>query len=197
MNIREIVIESMKVSITLLSYDHGILRQVLDVFKDIVEKESIEDNRIIATEGIEFLLMFMDHFHHGKEERFLFPAAMCVDPDNTDDLQQLFEDHRTARILAEGMLEAVRPGGDDAVFYDNTKKLVEHMTAHIKKEEDSIFPAIDQKMGSEEDIMVYKHFEDFTIGSFKEDLYPSAVAFATKFQDAVLGKGYFEGTGNG
>ena len=38
----------MKVSITLLSYDHGILRQVLDVYKDIVLKRSIEKNRQIA-----------------------------------------------------------------------------------------------------------------------------------------------------
>ena len=182
----------MKVSITLLSYDHGILRQVLDVYKDIAEKESIEQNRQIATEGVEFLLMFMDHFHHGKEERFLFPAAMCADPEHTGDLQSLFDDHRTARILAEEMLSSVRPGGDDAIFYEKTKKLVDHMTAHIRKEEDVIFPAIDDKVDPEEDMRVYKHFEDFTMTNFKEDIYPSAEAFAAKFQDAVLGKEFFE-----
>ncbi len=192
MNIGGIVIRLMKVSITLLSYDHGILRQVLDVYKDIVEKESIEQNRQIATEGVEFLLMFMDHFHHGKEERFLFPAAMCADPEHTGDLQSLFDDHRTARILAEEMLSSVRPGGDDAKFYEKTKELVDHMTAHIRKEEDVIFPAIDAKVNSEEDMQVYKHFEDFTMTNFKEDIYPSAEAFAAKFQDAVLGKGFFE-----
>ena len=182
----------MKVSITLLSYDHGILRQVLDVYKGIVEKGSIEKDRQIATEGIEFLLMFMDHFHHGKEERFLFPAAICADPEHTDDLQQLFEDHRTARILAEGMLTAIRPGGDEAEFYENTRKLVEHMTAHIRKEEDVVFPGIEAKMDEDEDMRVYKHFEDFTMNNFKEDIYPSAEAFASRFQDTVLGKGYFE-----
>jgi hemerythrin-like domain-containing protein len=192
MNICGIVIEHMKVSITLLSYDHGILRQVLDVYKDIVEKESVEKNRRMATEGVEFLLMFMDHFHHGKEERFLFPAAMCADPDRTDDLQELFEDHRKARMLAEGMLVAIRPDGDDVKFYESAKELVDHMTAHIKKEEDSIFPAIDEKMKAEEDMRIYKHFEDFTMNSFKEDLYPSAEAFAARFQDEVLGKAYFE-----
>ena len=192
MNIRRVVIEPMKVSITLLSYDHGILRQVLDVYKDIVEKGSIEKNRQIATEGVEFLLMFMDHFHHGKEERFLFPAAICADPEHTEDLQQLFEDHRIARMLAEGMLTSIRPGGNDAVFYENAGKLVEHMTAHIQKEEDIIFPAIETKMGDQEDMRVYKHFEDFTMNNFKEDIYHSSEAFAAGFQDAVLGKGFFE-----
>jgi hemerythrin-like domain-containing protein len=182
----------MKVSITLLSYDHGILRQVLDVYKDIVEKGSIEKNRQIATEGAEFLLMFMDHFHHSKEERFLFPAAICADPDHTEGVQNLFEEHRTARMLAEGMLSSVRPGGSDAEFYDKTGKLVEHMTAHIRKEEDVIFPNIDAQMADEEDMRIYKHFEDFTMNSFKEDIYPSAEAFASRFQDAVLGAGYFE-----
>jgi hemerythrin-like domain-containing protein len=182
----------MKVSITLLSYDHGILRQVLDVYKDIVQKESIEKNRQIATEGVEFLLMFMDHFHHGKEERFLFPAAICADPEHTEGLQQLFEEHRTARMLAEGMLSSVRPGGDEAEFYGNTMKLVEHMTAHIRKEEDTVFPGIEAMMDDQEDMRVYKHFEDFTMNNFKEDIYPAAEAFATRFQDAVLGKGFFE-----
>ena len=182
----------MKVSITLLSYDHGILRQVLDVYKDIAEKESIKSNRQIATEGVEFLLMFMDHFHHGKEERFLFPAAICADPEHTDDLQQLFEDHRTARLLAEGMLSSVRSDGDEAVFYENAKKLVEHMTAHIRKEEDTVFPGIEAKMDEDEDMRVYKHFENYTMVNFKEDIYPSAEAFAARFQDAVLGAGYFE-----
>jgi hemerythrin-like domain-containing protein len=193
MNIRRILIEPMKVSITLLSYDHGILRQVLDVYKDIAEKGSVEANRQIATEGIEFLLMFMDHFHHGKEERFLFPAAICADPEHTEDLQQLFEDHRTARMLAEAMLSSVRPGGNDNDFYMNSKKLVEHMTDHIRKEEDTIFPGIDAKMDEEEDMRVYKHFEHYTMTNFKEDIYPSAEAFAARFQDVVLGKGFFEG----
>ena len=183
----------MKVSISLLSYDHGIIRQVLDVYKDIAEKGSVEKNRQIATEGAEFLLMFMDHFHHSKEERFLFPAAICADPEHSDKLQQLFEDHRTARMLAEGMLASVRPGGDDAKFYDYSKKLVDHMTAHIRKEEDVIFPSIEALMSDEEDIRIYKHFEDFIINSFKEDIYPSAEEFASRFQDAVLGAGYFEG----
>lgn len=182
----------MKVSITLLSYDHGILRQVLDVYKDIVEKGSVGLHRHIATEGAEFLLMFMDHFHHGKEERFLFPAAMCADPEHTKDLQQLFEDHRTARIYVERMLEALRPGGDDPTFYEYAGKLVEHMTAHIQKEEDTVFPGIESTMGNEEDMRVYKYFEDFIMTNFKEDLYPSSEAFAARFQDEVLGKSFFE-----
>jgi hemerythrin-like domain-containing protein len=182
----------MKVSITLLSYDHGILRQVLDVYKDIVQKGSIEKNRQIATEGDEFLLMFMDHFHHGKEERFLFPAAICADPEHTEDLQQLFEDHRTARILAEGMLSSIRPGGDDTEFYERAGRLVEHMTAHIRKEEDTIFPGIEARIDDEEDMRIYKHFEDYIMSNFKEDIYPSAEAFATRFQDTVLGKDFFE-----
>jgi hemerythrin-like domain-containing protein len=182
----------MKVSITLLSYDHGILRQVLDVYKDIVEKKSVDQHRQIAAEGAEFLLMFMDHFHHGKEERFLFPAAMCADPEHTEDLQQLFDDHRVARLLAQGMLTFVRPGGDDAAFYENANKLVEHMTAHIRKEEDVVFPDIEAKMEGEVDMRIYKQFEDFIMSNFKEDIYPAAESFAARFQDEVMGKGFFE-----
>jgi hemerythrin-like domain-containing protein len=182
----------MKVSITLLSYDHGILRQVLDVYKDIAEKESVEANRQIATEGIEFLMMFMDHFHHGKEERFLFPAAICADPEHTDNVEQLFEEHRTARMLAEAMLTAVRPGGNDPDFYVNCRKLVQHMTEHIRKEEDTVFPGIEANMDAEEDMRVYKHFEHYTMTNFKDDIYPSSEAFAARFQDSVLGKGFFD-----
>jgi hemerythrin-like domain-containing protein len=137
-------------------------------------------------------MMFMDHFHHGKEERFLFPAAICADPEHTGDLQQLFEDHRTARMLAEEMLTAVRPGGDDAKFTESAGKLVVHMTEHIRKEEDTIFPGIDAQMDEKEDLRVYKHFEDFTMNNFKEDVYPAAEAFASRFQDVVLGAGYFD-----
>jgi hemerythrin-like domain-containing protein len=183
----------MKVSITLLSYDHGIIRQVLDVYKDIVQKGSVDQHRQIATEGAEFLLMFMDHFHHGKEERFLFPAAMCTDPEHNEDIQQLYEDHRNARLMAQAMLTFIRPGGDDAAFYENADKLVQHMTAHIKREEDEIFPGIESNITDEDDMRIYKQFEDYIMTNFKEDLYPSSEAFAARFQDEVLGAGYFEG----
>ena len=56
----------------------------------------------------------------------------------------------------------------------------------------AIFPGIEAKMDEDEDMRVYKHFENYTMVNFKEDIYPSAEAFAARFQDTVLGAGYFE-----
>ncbi len=39
---------------------------------------------------------------------------------------------------------------------------------------------------------IYKHFENFTMNNFMEDIYPTSEAFADRFQDAVMGKGFYE-----
>ena len=47
------------------------------------------------------------------------------------------------------------------------------MTAHIRKEEDIVFPRHRGRgWPEEEDMRVYKHFEDFIMNNFKEDIYP-------------------------
>ena len=53
----------MQIFTTLLSYDHGILRQVLDVMSDITENDTWEQNRDALPDAADFLQRFM-------EERF-------------------------------------------------------------------------------------------------------------------------------
>jgi hemerythrin-like domain-containing protein len=58
----------MRISVTLLSYEHGVIRQVLDVLAEIVRTSSIDKHFDHVVEIVDFLDSYMDKFHHKKEE---------------------------------------------------------------------------------------------------------------------------------
>jgi len=87
----------MQIFLTLLSYDHGILRQVLDVLSDIGENDTWEQHRDALPEAIDFLNRFMDQYHHGKEERYLFPAAASGSEHLREGVEDLIQEHQQAR----------------------------------------------------------------------------------------------------
>ena len=90
----------MRIMITLLSYDHGILRQVLDVVSDMAAEGSFDQHRDIMPEVSSFFLDFMDRYHHGREEKFVFPAAADSPERIKAMIPELIDEHRTARSFA-------------------------------------------------------------------------------------------------
>jgi hemerythrin-like domain-containing protein len=181
----------MRVSITLLQYDHGLIRQVIDVLGEAVKQRTVEKYLEEMKEIVGFMEKFMDGFHHRKEELFLFPAAVKAGYISEADRDDLVSDHDEARRLVASMHAALLIK-DFTSFYRDGKKMADHMLSHIREEEDTIFPKIEERMSPEEDMVINKQFEDFLSQRFSEDLYPATESFANWVQDKVLGPGYFE-----
>jgi hemerythrin-like domain-containing protein len=183
----------MKVSVTMLQYEHGLIRQVTDVLGEMCKRSLVERYLEDAKEITAFLGRFMDGFHHAKEERFLFPAALRCGALRPESVDHLIMEHKAARECVVQMEGALRKGRMP-LFYEQARKLVHHMTHHIMEEENEFFPRIEERLDAEEDMRVYKEFEAFMASSYGEDFYRVTESFAQTVQDDILGPGYFERT---
>jgi hemerythrin-like domain-containing protein len=147
-----------------------------------------DKNKAIMPEVADFFLKFMDGYHHGKEERFVFPVAA----DGPDRLKamipELIADHRKARSFAEAIAVDVAKW-DLGPLAQNCLDLVAHMREHIIEEEDFVFPAIENIMDSDRDLALFDQAQTFLKQTYGEDYPQKMEAFANRLQEQVWGKG--------
>lgn len=177
----------MRVSISLLSYDHGFIQQIIDILKIIAEKEpeKMDENGLLEIQ--QFLNQFMDEFHHVKEEKIAFPMASET---LREEIQILVKEHKHARDLLHNMSLAIKSKGFKN-YAVSARELVEHMTLHIKKEESEIFPKIEAHLSQEQDREIYKEFEAFS-KQFENNYYRSVTELTKRIQDHFLGSEYYK-----
>jgi hemerythrin-like domain-containing protein len=185
----------MRYSVTLLQYEHGLIRQVTDVISEMVKRDDLEKNRRQAQRATQFLDEYMDHFHHAKEEKFLFPAGAKAVGGMKDEIDRLLADHRKARALISKMKRQAAtqsvPLSKD--FAKTSKELVEHITVHVRHEEDVVFPRFEEALTLEDDEKLAEDYVGFLAGNFDAGFTKRSEDFAVKLQDEVLGAGYYQG----
>jgi len=182
----------MRISVTLLQSEHGIVRQVLDVVGELLRSHRADRHPVEFREALAFLEQFLDRFHHAKEERFLFKAAALECPKVAETLQRLKKEHAQARRMMRNALKALDEG-DLPKAEKEARKLVEHMTVHISEEENLVFPHIENCLQLETDAKVHVQYEKFMGKEFGKDYYQVAEAFANDIQERLLGPGFFKG----
>jgi hemerythrin-like domain-containing protein len=180
----------MRVSIALLSYDHGIIRQVVDVLGEILGANQQPDFMVEAKEISAFLTDFIDKFHHKKEETYLFPIASSKVPELATTVLELVSDHAKARELLAAMNASIGEKANWGVFSASASSLIEHVTAHINKEELFVFGKIEEVLTREEDRGLIQAMNEFA-NRFRPNYYRTAEDFSKSIQDRVLGPDYF------
>ncbi len=182
----------MRISITILQYDHGIVRQVLDMMGELVRTHRAPQHVPELKEAVAFMEQFLDRFHHTKEELFLFPAAARECPKIAVALDRLKEEHAEAREMIGTILDAIE-ADDVETMEEEIRKLVDLMTVHISEEENQVFPIIENELQLETDTNIHAQYEKFTVKEFSKDYYQAAEEFANDIQERLLGPGYFKG----
>jgi hemerythrin-like domain-containing protein len=130
-------------------------------------------------EGIlEFLTIFVDKCHHGKEEEFLFPALEVEGmPREGGPIGVMLSEHEQGRKLVARFKDAVT----DYKFKDNANassiqliinEYVALLTQHIAKENTILFPMADAKLDTNKDTELFEAYEQLErerIGVGKHD----------------------------
>jgi len=185
----------MRVSITLLQYEHGVIRQVLDCLKEIVENDVLDEYELVAVDIHDFLSEFMDGFHHRKEEGFMFPQVSKNADEAARLVDSLIKDHEIARTFLAEMGQTIIDGSisKKSSFIKSGKGLVRHVTDHIQEEEEEAFSIFEDIITVEEDIAIYTEYEKFVLAEFDGDFMRRNEDRAFKIENEVLGPGYYEG----
>ncbi len=140
-----------------LKAEHEGIRLMLHVLNrvcEILELGQVVDP-VHLSRIMEFLNVFVDRCHHGKEEDFLFPELEKEGIANRDGLiGVLLTEHEEGRGFVKKMAEAVeKTKGRNSIgfflFKDNSKKYAELLLRHIEKENELLFPLADKRLSKD------------------------------------------------
>lgn len=150
-----------------LKKEHEGIQLMLQVLQTVADK--VTCGKRVETEHLdgilEFLAIFVDKCHHGKEEEFLFPALEAAGvPREGGPIGVMLDEHEQGRKLVARLKDAVagyKLGGDTNA--SNLQPIITDyvalLTQHIAKENTVLFPTADAKLHSDQDTELFEAFE--------------------------------------
>jgi hemerythrin-like domain-containing protein len=153
-----------------LMIEHRLIERMLTVIQrtlERVEQTQSIDPYFVDT-AVDFIRVYADRTHHGKEEDILFRdlRKKQLSLEDRRVMEELIEEHIFGRKTTKALIEANLRyrGGDESALGEVTahlKTLVDFYPKHIKKEDDVFFPASRMYFSDEEDQAMLAEFWEF------------------------------------
>jgi hemerythrin-like domain-containing protein len=150
-----------------LKKEHRGIELMLKVMTAVAEKadrnEALDTADLDAM--VEFLTIFADKCHHGKEEEFLFPALEEAGVKREGGpIGVMLAEHAQGRALIAKIREAVTTikAGDQTAskrFAGAAGEYAALLAAHIYKEDNVLFPMADARLSAAKDDWLIENFE--------------------------------------
>ena len=150
--------------------EHRLIERMITLIKqklNRIETTNQIDPLFIDT-VVDFIRIYADRTHHGKEEDILFRELSNKQMFDQDMqiMDELVDEHVLGRKTAKELVEAnaqYRMGEKSAlaVIVSKLKKLVDFYPKHIEKEDKIFFPAYMKYLSDEEDQLMLKEFYEF------------------------------------
>jgi hemerythrin-like domain-containing protein len=153
-----------------LMWEHRIIEKMIGVLKNQIESitERNDVNVVLIDQAVDFFRTYADRTHHGKEEDILFKdlEKKALSSDHKRIVEELIEDHKTARKMVGDLLEAKErylSDRKDAATAVSTclSRLVGFYPAHIDKEDKHFFLPCLGYFSEEEQAAMLSRFWEF------------------------------------
>jgi hemerythrin-like domain-containing protein len=153
-----------------LMWEHRIIEKMIDVLKSEVSiiTQKGEIKAVLIDQAVDFFRTYADRTHHGKEEDILFRDLVKKDlsADHKRIVDELLEEHRTARKMVGDLMEAkeryldgAREAAADVAVCLNL--ITGFYPGHIEKEDRHFFfPCLNYFSQDEQEKML-QEFYDF------------------------------------
>ena len=153
-----------------LMIEHRLIERMLSLIKDALVQ--IESNQkvdpLFVDTAVDFIRMYADRTHHGKEEDILF-RDLDKRPLSAEDqrmMKELVEEHLFGRQTTKALVEANTRyrNGDKSALPDivrSLQTLAEFYPKHIEKEDKIFFPASRSYFTEKEDQAMLAEFREF------------------------------------
>jgi hemerythrin-like domain-containing protein len=153
-----------------LMVEHRLIEQVIRFMRDHLELIVVSGrvDTLAIEECVDFVHVYADRTHHGKEEDILFRrlSRRPLSLQHQAILEELLAEHALARQITRQLAEAnvLHRDGDLsslAVIRSSLETLVELYPRHIEKEDQIFFPALRAYLTEEEDQAMLAEFWEF------------------------------------
>jgi len=151
-----------------LKEEHEIISESFNVLNTICEK--LSSNAKVDYSDVDkllnFISIYVDKCHHGKEEKYLFPLMGKADESlKSGPINVMLDEHNAAREYIKTMknaLESMKFGKkEEKTFSDTGYYYIHLMGQHILKENNVLFNIADQLFDEEVQTEMLKAFESF------------------------------------
>jgi hemerythrin-like domain-containing protein len=150
-----------------LRAEHDGIKLMLKILSAIVDQA--EKGGQVDTDHLnqimEFMMVFVDNCHHGKEEELLFPALTAAGvPLEGGPVGVMLHEHTLGRRSVQAMFDALADykAGDEKAIQDfaaNARQYINLLNAHIDKENNVLYPMGEKLLSNETDARLLEGFE--------------------------------------
>ena len=153
-----------------LMIEHRLIERMLSVVKGVLAdiESTHEVDPVFVDVAVDFIRMYADRTHHGKEEDILFRELNDKQLNEKDRkiMKELIDEHVFGRHTTKALVEAnarYRNGDDTALteIAARLQTLAEFYPRHIEKEDKVFFPASRAYFTDEEDQAMLSEFWEF------------------------------------
>ena len=152
-----------------LMIEHRLIEKMIAVMRNElgrIEREQKADPVFVDT-AVDFIRMYADRCHHGKEEDILFRDLKKKDlaKEHLEIMQDLIDDHKRGREITGRLVEAKKAyvQGDKKSLPEIVaciEELIDFYPKHIEKEDKHFFlPVMDYFTDEEKDAMLLEGYE--------------------------------------
>ncbi|GBD86141.1 hemerythrin HHE cation binding domain protein [bacterium BMS3Abin03] len=141
----------------LLKQEHRSIEEMLQVMEAVCKK--LESGEQVSTDDlnniVEFIKVFADKAHHGKEEDLLFVAMVDAGiPKEGGPVGMMLMEHDMGRNFVKGMGEAIQEyssGNKEAAtkIIENARNYASLLSNHIYKEDNILYPMADMHLSED------------------------------------------------
>jgi hemerythrin-like domain-containing protein len=153
-----------------LMIEHRLIEKMIAVINDQISVMRNQDrvNAVFIDAAVDFIRVYADKTHHGKEESILFRdlAAKKISAEDKAAMEELVEEHRYARKTVAEMVQAkddCLAGRKEAlkIVLDKLTILTEFYPEHIRREDEVFFPDTEKYFTREEQDAMLQEFWEF------------------------------------
>lgn len=153
-----------------LMIEHRLIERMISVIKDALLQIEVthRTDPVFIDIAVDFIRIYADRTHHGKEEDILFRelSKRSVSAEDKNVMEELIEEHIFGRQTTKALIEANTRyrNKDESALADISSKLqtlVEFYPKHIEKEDKIFFPASRVYFTDHEDQAMLAEFWEF------------------------------------
>jgi len=153
-----------------LMIEHRLTERMLSAIKGVLAeiKSKHKVDPVFVDTAVDFIRVYANRTHHGKEEDILFRELnnKPLNPEDRQIMNELIEEHVFGRQTTKALVEAntrYRNGDETALtdIADNLQTLTEFYPRHIEKEDKVFFPSSRNYFTDKEDKAMLAEFWEF------------------------------------
>ena len=154
----------------LLMIEHRLIERMINLIdRTLTKVESTgRIDPVFVDTAVDFIRVYADRTHHGKEEDILFRDLEKRPLSDGDQrlMRELIDEHTYGRRLTRNLAEAnkrYRNGDQSALpeIIESLKTLIDFYPRHIEKEDKKFFPAARSYITDSEDQTMLEAFREF------------------------------------